>query len=577
MFSAASTSDTFFKTKFKSVQPVPKNRKNIFLNSFLLLNQKERSRFVFLILLDVLISILDILSLAFLLWIVQFFIQPDANFSSSFLPGWMLHKDPVAFIGFFFLLFSLKNLAAFFIAKAQFRFIGRVAVRISRNNLISYQQAGFEEFVQVDSSVHLRKIAYQPFDFCQYMLSGIQQIITQSSLIIIAISAILLFNAKLFFLLLLILLPPVTAVFYFIKKRLTTAKWFIKKGNEKSFQYLADALKGYVDGNVYGKNDFFLRRFVDQRQNFSKHLFDSMSLQLLPSRLIEIFALAGLFVLIVIATWTGDNSSASLITIGAFMAAAYKIIPGMVKIVNTVSQIRAYEFSLDELAGDEIVPDRNEIQVNPIQSVQFENISFRYGEAAVLENISFSLERGDFMGIAGRSGKGKTTIFNLLLGFLKPEEGEFFVNGVPANDLKDHWPSISYVRQQAFFIHDTIEKNITLEEETSDPAGLERAIKLSGLEQLIQDTPEGIHKIITENGKNISGGQQQRIVLARALYKNADLILLDEPFNELDEASEFLLLQHFRALADSGKIVVMITHNRKALSFCNKLISLDEA
>ena len=93
---------------------------------------------------------------------------------------------------------------------------------------------------------------------------------------------------------------------------------------------------------------------------------------------------------------------------------------------------------------------------------------------------------------------------------------------------------------------------------------------------MIQNFPEGLNKIITENGKNISGGQQQRITIARAIYKGADLILLDEPFNELDETSEKLLLNHFRNLAKNGSIVIMVTHNQHSLSWCNKVISLDE-
>ncbi len=98
---------------------------------------------------------------------------------------------------------------------------------------------------------------------------------------------------------------------------------------------------------------------------------------------------------------------------------------------------------------------------------------------------------------------------------------------------------------------------------------------ISGLEELIKKFPEGHEKIITENGKNISGGQQQRIAIARALYKNAGLIILDEPFNELDEEATNSLLQHFKELAAAGKSVVMITHDKKSLSYCNKIVSLD--
>jgi ABC-type multidrug transport system fused ATPase/permease subunit len=161
-----------------------------------------------------------------------------------------------------------------------------------------------------------------------------EQIITQSFLIILTIAAILLFNAKLFLLLLLVLLPPVILVFYIIKKRLTHAKIQIRTTNERSFQHLLDALKGYVEANIYNRNEFFLGRFMKHRRTFSRYLFDSLALQSMPNRIIEIFAVLGLFILIAIAKWSGNGNSAALITIGAFMAAAYKIIPGIVKLIN---------------------------------------------------------------------------------------------------------------------------------------------------------------------------------------------------------------------------------------------------
>ena len=135
---------------------------------------------------------------------------------------------------------------------------------------------------------------------------------------------------------------------------------------------------------------------------------------------------------------------------------------------------------------------------------------------------------------------------------------------------------MAYVRQQTFFIHDTLLRNITLEESGHDQKKLDYAIQTSGLDTFIAQYPEGLDKMIMENGKNISGGQQQRISIARALYRNADLILLDEPFNELDETSEISLLEHFRELAQQGKLIILITHNKKSLSYCTKIISLDE-
>jgi ABC-type bacteriocin/lantibiotic exporter with double-glycine peptidase domain len=552
--------------------------KNILKHAWSVLEKEERKKFIVLSILDVVISVIDILSLALLLWIIKFYIQPGQN-NLPFLPGWLADRQSISFIAIFFLLFGIKNIAAFFITKAQYSFIAGVAVRISGINLSNYQQGEFKDFVNIDSSVLIRKISLQPFEFCQYILSGIQQIITQSFLIILTIVAIILFNAKLFLLLLLILLPPVILVFYIIKKRLTHAKIQIRTTNEKSFQHLLDALKGYVEANIYDRNEFFLDRFIKQRRVFSRYLFDSLALQSMPNRIIEIFAVLGLFILIAIAKWSGHDDGTALITIGAFMAAAYKIIPGIVKLINITGQIRAYEYSVTDLVEKKkAIPEATEVNPVPLHSIQLRNISFRYNDLEVLKNFCLSLEKGDFVGIMGESGKGKTTVLNILLGFLAADDGDILINGeklVP-DDIKKYWPSISYVRQQSFFIHDTALRNITLEEEEYNKNNLATALSAAGVNGMIGQFPEGLKKIITENGKNISGGQQQRIALARAVYKDADLILLDEPFNELDEDSSLVLLKHFKELAASGKMIIMITHDKKSLSYCNKIVSLDE-
>jgi ABC-type transport system involved in cytochrome bd biosynthesis fused ATPase/permease subunit len=473
------------------------------------------------------------------------------------LPGLIPGNLPVISIAVFVIFFGIKNWLGFVISRAQYKFIGKIAVRVSETSLFKFQQARFNEFINTDSSVHIRQIAFQPFEFSQYILSGIQQIITQLSLVIVAIVAILLYDTKIFLLLLVILLPPVILVSYFIKQRLTAAKKHIQENNQKSFQYLLDALKGYVESNIYDRNDFFLERFINARQKFSKHLFDSLALQSMPARIIEIFAVLGLFILIVIAKWTGNNDHETLITIGAFMAAAYKIIPGIVKIINISGQMKAYEFPL----------------INPGEFKQTNKVATLTKTIQDIQSVEFRL-----VGITGESGKGKTTIFNIVLGFLTVSKGEVIINGVTVSspEIKNYWPYFSYVRQQKFFIHDTLLKNISLAEQEYNKDDLQYALYNSGLEKAISIFPEGLEKLITENGKNISGGQQQRIAIARALYKNASFVLLDEPFNELDEEATRLLLEHFRELALTGKAVIMITHDKKSLSYCNKIISLDQ-
>ena len=554
--------------------------KNILKNILAILEKKEKKQFFSLMLLDIVVSVFDILFLAFLLIIIRFYIQTGTADKLSFLPGWLANRNSVSLIAVFLLLFCIKNLFGYLVSRANFRFIDKVAIRISRTNLSNYQQAAFREFVHTDSSEHIRNICFRPFEFSQYMLAGFQQIVTQLALICLTIIAILLFNAKLFLLLLVLLLPPVIIVSWLIKKRIATTKKSIQENNELSIKYVLDALKGYVESNIYNRNGFFLNRFINARQKFGKAVFDSLALQSLPGRIIEIFAVVGLFILIVIATWNGNTDGSMLITIGAFMAAAYKIIPGIVKVINVSGQIKAYESSLQYLEENKEEKTKRvaDTLAEGLTSMELKNISFKYNKQQVLDRFSITINKGDFIGITGDSGKGKTTLLNLLLGFLPVSIGEIYFNKdwIDSKDIKRYWPLIAYVRQQHFFIHDTLLKNITLEEDHHDTKQLHHVLEVSGLKKLIATFPEGPEKIITENGKNISGGQQQRIAIARALYKNADCILLDEPFNELDEEATISMLEHFKELAASGKSVVMITHDKKSLSYCNKIISLNE-
>jgi ABC-type bacteriocin/lantibiotic exporter with double-glycine peptidase domain len=406
----------------------------------------------------------------------------------------------------------------------------------------------------------------------------LQQILTQVFLVSISIIAILAFDARLFIFLFAILIPPAILVFYFLKKKISAARDGIKKENESSYRHLLDALKGYVESNIFGKNAFFMDRFMHHRRSFAKELYRSLSLQQFPSRAIEIFAVLGLFILIILAKSQSGANTDLLLIIGAFIAASYKIIPGIVKIINLAGLARAYKFNPAELAGPGALQKNIPVKL-PVDSISIDNIYFSYGELPVIKGLSLQAEKGDFIGISGLSGKGKTTLMNIILGFLSPTAGKIMINGneMTTEEIKKYWPSVSYVKQQPFLINDTLIRNITLEETVSDQYALSRAIQMTGTGSMMKDYPENEEKIITENGKNISGGQQQRIAIARAFYNKADLLILDEPFNELDEASALLIMEELAAMAGAGKIIILIAHDKKILSLCHKIISLDGA
>ncbi|MDP9041296.1 MAG: ATP-binding cassette domain-containing protein [Bacteroidota bacterium] len=182
------------------------------------------------------------------------------------------------------------------------------------------------------------------------------------------------------------------------------------------------------------------------------------------------------------------------------------------------------------------------------------------------------------VGITGISGKGKTTLINIILGFLSPDSGTIYMNGQAAGgELRRHyWSRISYIKQQHFFLHASIAENITLQEKGYDNKRHEQIQEITAKHKSIGRFPIALDTLITENGKNFSGGQRQRFILARALYKDFDLLILDEPFSELDNSAEIDLLRKLQELTVKGKIVLLITHNKEALCYCNKKILMDE-
>ena len=552
-----------------------------FLSGILtVLDQKEKRKLFLLIFLDVIISALDVAFLGLLVLVINFYIKNSGLHYFSWLPRSLADRNSLLLIFVFLILFGIKNIFAYYESAFSFRFIYGVASRLSGQNIRKYLKDDYLKFINVDSAVLIRRISHQPLEFSLYILTNFQQIISQSVLMLFIIVAILFYHATLFLLLFLLLMPAVALLGWLLKRQLKHVRQDIKKTNQQTLKNLKEALAGYIESNIYGKNDFFADRYYTQQRHLNQLIRTQQSLQALPSRLIEVFAILGFFILIAISKWSAQSPVIDLVSIGIFMAAAYKIIPGMVKILNIAGQMKTYEFTLHDLVADN--NDQPVIKAaksaDPISSIEFRSISFKYKDKPVLKGINFKILPGDFAGISGNSGRGKTTAINLLLGFIAQDDGAVLINDETIDSplRRNYWDRISYIKQQTFFIHDSILKNITLEEGGFDQIKLDNVITFCGLDTLIAQYPEGTNWTITENGKNLSGGQRQRIMLARALYHDFDLLILDEPFGEMDQESEHAILKQLQLLAQQGKMIIFITHNKPSLNYCNKIIPLDE-
>ncbi|PTQ95118.1 ABC-type bacteriocin/lantibiotic exporter with double-glycine peptidase domain [Mucilaginibacter yixingensis] len=550
--------------------------KQFFSKLSAILSAHERSRMLLLALADMLTSLVDVLFLAALVLLINSYTHTGTGVVGNRVAKLLAGYDPLLITGIFLLLYAMKNIAAVGLMRIQHKFVSGVASRLSQRNLLQYLHGSYLDYVHTDSSVRVRQISQMPIEFGQYVLTNLQTIIAQGILIFFTVCAMLLYHPALFMVLFLVLMPPVVLLGRYIKCRLSKVRTQIKASGVKSIQYLQEALAGYIESNVFGKTDFFVDRFQQSQQALNQGIAVQQTLQGLSSRLIELFALAGFCVLVVLNRVT-HGSGIDLLSIGIFMAAAYKIIPGIVKILNSAGQIKTYSFTLDGLLPvTHSSAQKNGVNIAPIKSVAFKDISFRYNGKPVLSKFSFTARQGCMVGISGVSGRGKTTLINLLLGFLPEDEGEIHINNQPVDVLarKGYWQRVAYVKQQGFFINDTIRANITLNNTDTDEKRLTDALRISGLDRLLLADADGLDKQLRENGKNISGGQRQRLMLARALYHDFDLLILDEPFSEMDEAAEHAILEQLQQLLHN-KLLFFITHNHKSLTFCNQTILLD--
>lgn len=560
----------FLFTIFEQIHFLFKKYKNIIS----LLNKPEKKRFSLLIILNFLISVADVLSLALMLVVINFYTAGKTN-ALLFISNIFNAGNNALPALLFLIFFSLKNISGYFVLQMQYNYVFTVAARLSKQNLFYYLEGEYLNYVSIDSAYLVKKINQHPIEYAQYVLFSLQQIFSELMLILFSVTAILIYNAKLFLLLFFILIPAVVIMGYFIKQRLKDVRNGIKQTGEKSLQYLQEALNGFVESNVYQKNIFFTERYATYQGYVNNYLSKMQSTQGISSRLIEVFAMIGIFTLLLI-TNNSNNTDAAFITIGAFIAAAYKIIPGIVRIINFAGQIKTYSYTINDLKNETVV--KKSVLPEKLQNIIFENVSFNYDDKKIIQAIDISLQPGSFIILAGNSGKGKTTIINLLLGFLSPSGGNIFFNNkiTTAEERKNSWLHIAYIKQQGFFIDGTILENIVFDKNDLHHEKLLDAVDKSGLKKFIDDSSLGIESIITENGKNISGGQRQRIAMARALYKNASLFILDEPFSELDEKSEGDLLHNLKELASHGKTVLLVTHNQKAFFYADKIYSLNE-
>ena len=275
-----------------------------------------------------------------------------------------------------------------------------------------------------------------------------------------------------------------------------------------------------------------------------------------------------------------------IITIGLFLGASFRILPSLNRILSSSQQIKFNFASINRIAEEfDIIENNNQLyNKNPNltfkDSIEFKNLTFCYPDKSepAIKNLNFSFKKGSKFAIKGRSGSGKSTLINLFLTLIKPTEGEIKVDGITLEPNNLSWlKNIGYVPQEVNLLDDTIEKNIAfgLNESEIEQDKLSKAISSSQLTDFVNNLKYGAKTKVGEKGQMTSGGQKQRIGIARALYHDPSIIIMDESTSSLDLETEKLIMDTIYNL-DRSITVMIVSHRASALDRCDKFIDLSK-
>lgn len=344
-----------------------------------------------------------------------------------------------------------------------------------------------------------------------------------------------------------------------------------------------ESLGGIKHVKTFQVEDHFLNKYKTHT-DLSLHMLQrNWFLKNLTRFWLEILAIAALFILLLGMIFQGKTISQIIPVIGLFAAVAFRLMPSANRMLAALQQIRFGVAITDDLQNEFSYDSTlQKVGLNSTLSfahqITFENISYRYpsSDSYAIKSFSLNINKGQMIGIVGESGSGKSTVVDIILGMLKPQEGRFLVDGKDIFYNLNAWKKlVGYVTQDVFLLDDTVLNNIAfgISSENIDMDAVERACKLAQLEKIIGNLPLGLNAQVGENGENLSGGQKQRIAIARALYHDPEIIIMDEATSALDMETENELMAAINAIKHK-KTIILIAHRLTTLSGCDVIYEL---
>jgi len=484
--------------------------------------------------------------------------------------------------------YIVKNIISVLIIYFQSRFCYNIATNLSFRQFISYYSKDFLFFKNTNSNEIYRDIDMIPSGYAVSVMLPLLMLVSEGIVLAVIIITLSWIKAELFLLLILLLVPAFIVPYQLLKEKvhhLNESNTDLIPTHNKN---ILQTIFGFVDIKLTGREDNFINKYIKTKSKINTIQARLYTLDAIPVKLIELITILGIVIIFTYTVFWGNTKGELITLLSLFSAAAFRLMPSMSRILNSLMKIKGWKHStpiLRNIHNNEFNPFIIESLSEKMKfsnKILFENISFTFpdGNQFALKNITIEVKKGEAIGFVGKSGSGKSTLMNILLRFLKEQTGRISVDDkLLTDDNTRQWRNIlGYVKQDIFIIDGTLLENIAygVELEKIDFAKVEKALTMANLEEWVSNLPDGIQTNIGEFGSKISGGQKQRIGIARALYNEAEVLILDEATSQLDTQTEVEITESIENLSKNLITIFIIAHRLSTLKNCHRIYEMEK-
>jgi len=556
----------------------------------ILLSKKQLRYFYFFVFLSFISMVLETIGIGLIIPFIQVFIDDGATQKIiEFLNIFYIYpssESNLIFILIVVIVFVYTFKASFltFVSYIQTKLFADTRVFLANKLYDIYLSKPYSFHLNNNSSKLIRNI--HEIDLVVHVLQCLI-LLTSEIIIFLGISIFVILYEPMGSLIVILFLGSFGYLF-FRKVQIKAKEWgdIRQKHQGLSLKYLQEGFGSIKDIKILQRSNELIKAFTTNNKMINLSEFKHLFVDSLPRLWLEWLAILGFVLLILLMLFQEKELSYIVPLLGLFAAAAFRIMPSLARIMNSVQGILYSRATVDSIYQE--FDEKNfQNNINKASSkniflkkeIVLKNVNFKYSasDPLILRDINLNIKKGTTIGLIGESGIGKTTLINIILGLVQPTSGSIYADGNNIfENIKSWQKQIGYVPQNIYLSDDSIKKNIAfaLPDEKINTAAVNKAVVNAKLESLVNKLSNGVDTKIGEFGDRISGGQRQRIAIARALYSDPEVFILDECTNSLDLETEKQIINEVNFLKGK-KTIIMIAHRLSTLENCDYIYKLD--